>query len=243
MSAWIYCKNMPGYLPDNGPELIVGHDAAKRYVVDELLADADFYAKGGDEASAEQLASMAEGVNLSGHNGWADILTPSEGADWAYSLERADGSTTLEDVAEYCDSFPPHDSADLWDIAVEYCIGDDLGTPCSAWGPRASDCAPAAAALAWIYWESSGNVPTLDQLDDCTGIVVNDESGYDVAVQILNNLHAFDDIGEYVAVDIVHDMIERDNAARDVAATILRAGELYDAETAQSIAEIIRDTF
>lgn len=246
MSAWIYCKNMPGYLPDNGPELIIGHDAAKRYVVDDLERVADFYADGpdgGDDRAVAQLEDMIRDVRASGYDGWGDVLTPSMGANWSYTLERADDGLTLEELAEYRDSYPPHDATDLWDIAVEYCTDDDLGTPCSAWGPRASDCAPAAAALAWIYWDGTGDAPTLRLLDDCMGTVANDASGYDVAVQILNNLHAFRDVGEDIAVDIVRDMIERDNIARDVAAIILTAADQYDTDTALSIARTIRDSF
>lgn len=239
--AWIYCKNMPGCLPDNGPEIIFGHDQAKRYVVDELNRDADFYAEGGDDAAADALAGMAEDVNLSGRDGWSDVLMPAEGADWAYSLERADDGLTLDELAEYRDSYPPHDADALWEIAVDYCTGDNLGTPISAWGPRASDCAPAAVALAWIYWDGSGDAITLRLLDDCMGQVVNDEDGSELAALLLGGLHAFSDVGEDVVVDIVRDMM--DNEASDTAAIILAAARQYDDETALSIARVIRDSF
>lgn len=241
--AYRFIVNMPGYLPDNGPDVIFGRDNAKRYVVDELLSRADHYAESGDETAAEQLTNMAEDVNLSGRDGWGDVLDPAEGASWSFELAPMDDDATLEDVAEHSDSVAPHDPATLWDIAVDYCTGDDLGTPTSAWGPRASNCAPAAVALAWIYWDGTGDTPKLATLDDCMGQVVNDESGHAVAVSILNNLHAFDDVGENVAVDVVRDMVERDNVARDIAAIILHARELYDDDTAVAVAEIIRDTF
>ena len=243
MSAWIYCKNMPGYLPDNGPDIIFGDDNARRYVVGELNNDADYYNESGDHDAADQLAGMAEDVNLSGPSGWSDVLSPAEGANWSYSLERVDDETTLEDVAEHRDSFPPHDESNLWELAVEYLIDDDLGTPASAWGPRASDCAPAAAALAWTWWDSSGDVPTLRMLDDTMGLVINDGSGYDIAAQLLDSLHAFshetgpdaDDV-----VDIVRDVLD---GPADAARIILRAGEMYDDETAVSIAQTIAETF
>lgn len=238
--AWIYYKNMPGYLPDNGPEIIFGHDNAKRYVVDELNRDADFYAEGGDDAAANALAGMAEDVNLSGYNGWSDVLVPTEGADWAYSLERAGDSLTLDELAEYRDSHMC-DADDLWQLAVDYCTGDDLRTAGSVWGPRASDCAPAAVALAWIYWDGSGEAITLQLLDDYMGTVVNSGEGSELAALLLDGMHAFEDVGEDVVVDIVREIM--DDEARDTAAIILAAARQYDAETALNIARTIRDSF
>ena len=69
---YIAGSNNPGYLPQNVEEFD-DFDDAKRYIIDEMLFDADNFAEGGDEDKAEDISNAAEDVNL--ESGPFEILT------------------------------------------------------------------------------------------------------------------------------------------------------------------------
>lgn len=63
--------NMPGYLPEMDPYMVVGADDAKRAMIDELLRSADHADEIENHEIAEELSALAEELNLSDvSQGW-----------------------------------------------------------------------------------------------------------------------------------------------------------------------------
>jgi hypothetical protein len=58
---WIAGTNMPGYMPEEIPEVFETQDEAKRWVIQEIKRDED---DAETEEEAEELAHFAEEVNL-----------------------------------------------------------------------------------------------------------------------------------------------------------------------------------
>ncbi len=67
--AYVVGWNTPGYLPDGEPIECETFDDAKRYLIDELLRDADYASC---ECKAEDFAAMAEDVNLWSSPDWIE---------------------------------------------------------------------------------------------------------------------------------------------------------------------------
>ena len=59
--------NMPGYLPESDVFYASDLATAKAYMIADLLHEADY-----DENYGDELAGLAEDVNLAGPSGWDD---------------------------------------------------------------------------------------------------------------------------------------------------------------------------
>lgn len=83
--------NMPGYMPDSEPAEFDNADDAKRYIIDQIKEDEDAAATEEDEAEAEDLAALAEEVNLE-----SDEFTTRTVGGYCYWV-REDGTMGLDD--------------------------------------------------------------------------------------------------------------------------------------------------
>lgn len=95
----LYCAgyNEPGYLPDSdeGPATFATFDEARRAIITEIKRSEDIRGDEGDESAAEELASLAEDVNL--ESSPFDVV----GADGlAYWVMRRTACDLAEELAE-----------------------------------------------------------------------------------------------------------------------------------------------
>lgn len=72
--------NQPGYLPESEPEEFESFDEAKRYIIDIIKTAEDDAATNDEEEMAEDLAALAEDVNL--ENDVFSVLGPDDYAYW-----------------------------------------------------------------------------------------------------------------------------------------------------------------
>ena len=63
---WTAGSNVAGYLPESDPYVTSDYENAKRYLIDEMLRDADDLAADGNEDAADELSLAAEDLNLTG---------------------------------------------------------------------------------------------------------------------------------------------------------------------------------
>ena len=85
---YITTCNTPGFMPDDEPQQWDTFDAAKRGLIAQILHDADDYGTCGEDDLADELAGVAEDVNLWSEPGSVSVPRGGELLPIAYEIQK-----------------------------------------------------------------------------------------------------------------------------------------------------------